>query len=102
MNKIAINSRPQGDLRAQGIPMFDLLPQARLDKQEFASIQTKISALVAAARAALPPPSDLFHYTDATGLKGIVESGVLRATHVAFMNDASEYLHAVQLLDAEI
>lgn len=49
-----------------------------------------------------PAPDSLQHYTDAAGLKGIVESGRIRATHIAYMNDASEYLHAVQLFSERI
>jgi hypothetical protein len=47
-----------------------------------------------------PDPLDmtLFHYTDSGGLLGIVQSGRMRATHVSYMNDASEYLHAATLL----
>jgi hypothetical protein len=41
------------------------------------------------------PP--LFHYTNAEGLKGIVESKSLWASHVAFMNDPMEMNYAVAL-----
>lgn len=34
--------------------------------------------------------SELFHYTDIVGLKGIIESQTLWATHAAFLNDATE------------
>jgi hypothetical protein len=43
-------------------------------------------------------PGVIYHYTSQAGFKGIVESGVLRATHIAYMNDSSEYQHAVTLL----
>jgi hypothetical protein len=33
---------------------------------------------------------ELFHYTSAAGLVGIIESQRLRATHAGFLNDASE------------
>lgn len=33
---------------------------------------------------------ELFHYTDIAGLKGIIESQTLWATHAAFLNDATE------------
>ena len=35
-------------------------------------------------------PDVLWHYTDAAGLQGILESGVLRLTDVRFLNDRSE------------
>lgn len=38
----------------------------------------------------------LYHYTSLDAFKGIIESGMLWATHIAYMNDASEYLHAVK------
>jgi hypothetical protein len=43
-------------------------------------------------------PDVLWHYTDAGGLLGIVRCSYLRATHLAFMNDAKEYMHANELL----
>lgn len=33
---------------------------------------------------------ELFHYTTAAGLSGIIESKSLRATHASFMNDEEE------------
>lgn len=51
-------------------------------------------------RRRLPPA--LHHYTNSTGLKGIIESGSIRATHVSFMNDTQEYLLAVELLLGEV
>src|SRR5512133_1479441 len=39
----------------------------------------------------MKPPPRLYHYTDAAGFFGIVESGVsLRATHHRYMNDMGE------------
>src|SRR5262249_43904027 len=40
----------------------------------------------------------LFHYTGVSGFCDIVQSGKLRATHLAYMNDSSEYQHAITLL----
>src|SRR5262245_57640525 len=78
--------------------MFDFLPQKPIPPDEDSAIQRKVWDLIKALHRPRPMPDTLYHYTDATGLKGIVESGALRATHIAFMNDASEYLHAVSLL----
>jgi hypothetical protein len=44
-------------------------------------------------------PGTLYHYTNAAGLKGIVESGVLRAPHIAFMNDTSECMQGRSCLN---
>ena len=43
------------------------------------------------------PLPDLFHYTNAEGLKGIVESQTLWASHISFMNDPMEMKYAVNL-----
>lgn len=40
-----------------------------------------------------PPPSRLFHYTDANGLLGIFDKHKLWATHTAFLNDETETSH---------
>lgn len=44
-------------------------------------------------------PAQLYHYTTPHGFHGILDSGCLRSTHIAFMNDAKEYLYAVELLN---
>lgn len=44
----------------------------------------------------------LFHYTDSAGAHGIICSGQVRASHIYYMNDESEYLHAVVLLEKAI
>ena len=41
---------------------------------------------------------ELYHYTGITGLKGIIESQTLWATHHAFLNDAEEIIHFRGLL----
>lgn len=38
----------------------------------------------------------IFHYTDAVGLVGLFQSGVLWANHVLFMNDAAETQSAIR------
>jgi hypothetical protein len=78
--------------------VFELLPKAPLEDAEFKAITEHIRAQVGSLLRRRPPPNILHHYTDAHGLKGIVENGTVRATHIAYMNDASEYLHAVFLL----
>jgi Protein of unknown function (DUF2971) len=78
--------------------MFDFVPPEPIAEDEMLAIRTKIWDIIEIHRLSQPQPALLHHYTDAAGLKGILESGVLRATHIAFMNDKSEYLHASELL----
>jgi len=43
-------------------------------------------------------PKTLYHYTNAEGLLGIVDSGTVWATHSAYLNDASELQYAIGLM----
>lgn len=88
--------------RLREIALFDFLPPKTIDEHEANAIKTAIWSSVDKLYKSTKRPTTLFHYTDAAGLKGIVESGKLRSTHIAYMNDASEYLHAVQLLSDDI
>ncbi len=49
------------------------------------------------------PPAMLFHYTDDSGLKGILEYGNIRLTNVANLNDPAElkhgFSHAVEIIN---
>jgi hypothetical protein len=78
--------------------MFDFVPQKPISKEQDIAIQTAVWGFIRASHRNLQKPRALYHYTGSAGFKGIIESGVIRATHIAFMNDASEYLHAVSLL----
>jgi hypothetical protein len=40
-----------------------------------------------------PLPEELYHYTGIHGLKGIVESQTLWASHYRYLNDAEEVVH---------
>jgi len=91
-----------GDHLGRGYTMFDVRPQKSIPQEEHKAISDKIQQMVIDQYGTRTVPDILYHYTDAAGLKGIVESGVLRATHIAFMNDASEYLHASSLLDEHV
>lgn len=82
--------------------MFGFIPTGSLAVEEIQAIKSKVWQLIKSPGIERPPPSILYHYTDAAGLKGIVETGTFRATHIAFMNDASEYLHGVDLLVGSI
>lgn len=41
---------------------------------------------------------NLYHYTNSTGLKGIIESKKLFLTHFAFMNDQKELVHGINII----
>ncbi|GAB2196743.1 DUF2971 domain-containing protein [Sessilibacter sp. MAH4] len=48
------------------------------------------------------PEDTLYHYTSLTGLMGIVESKMLRASDIRYMNDSTELKHLLVLLSDEI
>jgi len=50
----------------------------------------------------LEPPEILYHYTTASGMKGIIESGCFWATHFRFLNDPKEILYSIDLIDKEL
>jgi hypothetical protein len=77
--------------------MFEFFPQKAIAQDEYGKINRTIWTMVS-NQCHRPLPPILYHYTDAAGLQGIVESGAMRATHMAFMNDATEYRYAVSLL----
>jgi hypothetical protein len=47
-------------------------------------------------------PPTLYHYTDIDGLKGIWETGLLRATNSMYLNDTSEILLGLSLVKAKL
>lgn len=44
------------------------------------------------------PPNTIYHYTDITGLLGLVKSGCIWATHVNRLNDSSENRHGFKFI----
>lgn len=44
----------------------------------------------------------VYHYTNMRGACGIIESGRMRATHIAYMNDSLEYILASQATRSEV
>jgi hypothetical protein len=48
------------------------------------------------------PPNTLYHYTDQTGLLGIIKESELWATKVQYMNDTTEFGRAVELAKASM
>ncbi len=49
-----------------------------------------------------PPPSKLYHYTTAEGLKGIIESDKIWATNYRYVNDLTEIFYSDEILREEI
>jgi hypothetical protein len=49
-----------------------------------------------------PSEDDLYHYTSAGGLHGILEGNKFWATHAAYLNDSQEFTYGMQLLLAEL
>jgi len=47
---------------------------------------------------AQPARDIVYHYTDCTGLLGILESGKIRLTDIFGLNDPSELQHGVRIL----
>ena len=45
----------------------------------------------------LEKPQNVYHYTDISGFKSIIENRELWASHIAFMNDESEFSHGKNL-----
>lgn len=83
--------------------MLRVFDQDKLLKgEEAAAVQTFVASMVAHVKRRYVEqhglPELVFHYTSQFGFKGIIQSGVLRATHLAYTNDSSEYQHAVTLL----
>jgi len=46
---------------------------------------------------AIHEPERLYHYTTPAGLLGISESRKLWATHIRYLNDSTEYVHAIEV-----
>lgn len=44
------------------------------------------------------PPKVIYHYTDVSGLIGLVKSGCIWATHVNRLNDSSENMHGISFV----
>ncbi|HEX3487546.1 MAG TPA: DUF2971 domain-containing protein [Micropepsaceae bacterium] len=47
-------------------------------------------------------PTSLYHYTDGSGLIGILREQRMHATHVAYLNDVSEIRHSIEKLQSEL
>jgi hypothetical protein len=75
--------------------MFPSLPE-KIDvtPEESQRIDGLVLSLMRKVSAPIQLPTTLYHYTTPAGFKGIIESGVLRATHISYTNDGIELLHA--------
>ncbi len=72
---------------------------------DFASIDTALeiaSAKIAESRGHIQaqPPELLFHYTNASGVRGILETSRLWATNCRFHNDASEVAYGFAIFES--
>jgi hypothetical protein len=47
---------------------------------------------------ALRPDTDLYHYTESAGFYGILSNKTMWATHIQFLNDSSEFHHALKMI----
>ena len=45
------------------------------------------------------PPTIIYHYTDINGLLGMAEKGKIWATHVSRLNDTSEHLYGIKVVE---
>ena len=48
------------------------------------------------------PPKTLYHYTNSAGLLGIVQNCEIWCTHTQYLNDVTEFRHALTLFEDEI
>ncbi len=48
------------------------------------------------------PPEILYHYTTQTGLLGMVTSREIWASHMQYLNDVREFLHAIAVTKEEL
>lgn len=80
--------------------MFDAIPkQIQTSPDEMKAFSGFVGTLLGNVRARHRPSQPfMYHYTNAVGFCGIVDSMAVHATHIAYMNDADEYKHAVDLL----
>lgn len=82
--------------------MFKLLEKEfGIDQGELDEIRA-VALSIHAIHNARGMPETVYHYTSCAGLMGIIDTGKLRASHIAFMNDAKEYAYGAELLSRVI
>lgn len=79
--------------------MFKLLEQHFSIPQEELDQISDIATTIHAIHNERGTPETVYHYTTSTGLMGIIDQAKLRASHIAFMNDAKEYAYGAELLN---
>ena len=70
------------------------------------NVKGAVDGIIAAGKLAFqatePYPPHLYHYTNATGLQGILRSKTIWATQFDFLNDSSEFLYAADFLQRHL
>jgi hypothetical protein len=69
-----------------------------LTQAETSRISEFVGTLAVVEFGQIALPTTVYHYTDATGVYGISDSGKIWASNLAFLNDKMEFEHAVGLL----
>lgn len=92
-------------VKESDISPLDLVPADMLaELQRFDALCEQVIASFVGAIEAQPPPQYVYHYTNAAGLKGILESGTIWLSDIFSLNDPSELGHgfsqAVAILNA--
>jgi hypothetical protein len=78
------------------MPKFVQIPQAlRLELDRFDSEADQIVRSFVGGLETVPPPAMVYHYSDASGLRGILESGQLWLSDIFSLNDPSELKHGI-------
>lgn len=92
MTPLVANDKELADIRSQ-IDAVDFRTQPAAN-----ALFLQIQDYRREAQIKTPPPI-LYHYTDTAGLIGIIQNNKLWSTHINYLNDASELLHARTLVD---
>jgi hypothetical protein len=85
----------------RGVSMERLETSTPLISAEHADRQRKELAQIHARWLKKYPrklPNALHHYTGAAGFHAIIKEQKMRATHISYLNDSSEYFHAIDLM----
>ena len=66
---------------------------------EFYDMFNNDDIMMEACKESLDPRDVLYHYTTADGLKKIIESGSMYASHYKYMNDTSEITYSLKMIN---
>jgi len=78
------------------MPKFVQIPQdLRSELHRFDAEADQIVRSFVGGLETAPPPTMIYHYSDAAGLRGIVESGKLWLSDIFSLNDPSELRHGI-------